>query len=229
MMQLQRMTQSVFIMATALGDLALWAWLLSVDHGSRWPVVLAAALIGLSPAAITVLFVRHDLLAERGRALGEMASAGYVLVDEDAPITLLWGLVTIPHVRRVWWIDADGDGVVDAGETRPRTTFVQRDRDKPAPTSDRDRARALLQWTYARAREGLPYGQRDRGSEWTRAVYDHSMAILTHVGIIAGRGRQGVKGELVIVPQNAKPTDADWDDAERTALAVFDRNVVDEP
>jgi len=189
----------LFILALALfADAGLFALALTYHAAALW---LAAFSFAVLPLGLG-LGIWTELDAHRGRTEQEWARARAIWTEEEETDT-----------------DLDGDGVVGV----PRTTFVTQGKDAPARTATPgEKARALLQWCYRRAAKNLHYGQQDRGTDWTRAEYDAGMAILQHVGLIAGRKQQGVKGQLAIVP-----LDGDWGKAALTALAVFDVNVTD--
>lgn len=225
-----RPIQYFILVLSGLTAIGLLAWLTLVDHGGRWYLLAGALAVVATPAVITMCYIAHDLTAERGRGLAEMGAAGYVLGEEDAPVSLLWGLVTVPHTRRVWtWIDYDGDGEVDPGELVDRgPTLVFQGRDQAPPLSSLtpgQRGRLLLLWCYDRAAKNLGYGQEYIGGEWTRKQYDEGMKILTHIDLLGGRGRQGVKGELRITPATHG---RDWPACRVAALAVYDNHVRDD-
>lgn len=226
-MMLQRLGQNLIITVFGLATLGAVAWLALVDHGPRWWLILCVALILSAPVVITLLYVSHDLLAERGRGLAEMRAAGYVQAEEEIEPVNILGL-EIPRYRRFWeWVDFDGDGEVDPGEivpAQPTRTYINRAREiPPPPLTPAQKARAILSWCYDRAEKNLGYGQNDRG-DWTRPDYDAAMKDLKHIGLVRGGGKQGSDWRLVIVP----PAGGDWPACRRTALTVFDHNVTEE-
>lgn len=222
----QRFGQCLIIVVFGLATLGALTWLVLVNHGPRWWLVLSVVLVLSLPVWITLLYIRHDLLAEQGRGLAEMRAAGYVQVEEeDDPVNIL-GVLEIPRWHKYWeWIDYDEDGEVDPGELVPRRTYINRACEIPAPPkTPAQKARDLLSWCYDRAEKNLGYGQNDRGAGWKRADYDAAMRDLKHIGLIDGGGTQGNQWQLVIVP----PTGGDWSRCRRAALAVFENNVVEE-
>lgn len=231
----------LFTMAGALADLGLWSLFVAFVDRPAWYLLLAAAVLGVLWPYWGSRFIAADIQAEQGRAMREWSDGGYVRQEE-----VLQRVITHPDGRveridlrgpfnrhRSWtWHDRNGNGRVDPGEMEPPragTTFVSNglveQRPALAALTPGQRARLLLAWSYDRAAQGLGYGQEQRAGEWSRRHYDEGMAILVHAGLVYGRGRQGVKGELVVVPASSG---MDWASCRQAAFRMFDHQVVDD-
>lgn len=199
----ERIARNFILVLSGLATLGALAWLTLLDHGTRWPLVFGVVVIAALPGGIVMAYVGHDLTAERGRGLAEMRAAGYILAEQYAPIKLFWGLVTIPHTRRVWWIDYDGDGEVDEGEIVPEPEpdfpirkWTDADLDPATAEARKQRIRSLLVWCYRRQAANESWDQKP-GRKAFRGTYDDDMAELTRCGFVRARST-GHRGDLVL-------------------------------